>query len=348
MMQPPKYSWYYLLIIILFSLVIVSFLPSQKNNTAFAESPLPTPTPHAYYFPIISRGLQTSIPIVIQTPADRDNLGLTYWPDGNIGFVSPDKFYAAGNSGSMLTTGTVNDPAQTKRRVIMHTNQIFNYMGGGPVYVTQSGVMVLFYHAEVYLDGYENFHSSLGTAASWDGINFYDTGTIITAGYNGIVEMCGAPFAVNGEYIYVYFKDKLSDGTNINLAVARAPIADFDHWSGQWQKYYQGGFTQPGLGGVSSSLGTGNKYNRWMDIERVGDKYYMALTDASAIYLLRSNDGINWGNATEIIRSNNELFYPSAIYHNDRFYVFYTDSALGGFQRWQDAKLMRVELVNWQ
>lgn len=300
---------------------------------------------YSYYLPIIFKNPQPSTPVVIQTSEDRQQTGLTYWPDGTMGYIASDKFYAANGGTPVLTIGTLDNPAKTKQTVTIHTWQSFDYMAGGPV-IEYNGVIIMVYHAEQWLDGHTVFRSSLGTAASLDGVNFYDTGLAVTAPYTGTVEMGGGSIVENGDYFYLYYRDRMPNGAVNNLGVARLEKYKIFACCHEWKKYYQGEFSQLGIGGLSSSLEAGNSLNRWFDIDQIGNEYVMVTTDASSLYIVKSTNGINWGERVEIAHSDNELFYPSLIY-DGRFLVYYTDSVLGGFSRWTDARLMRLEVMGW-
>ena len=70
-------------------------------------------------------------------------------------------------------------------------------------------------------------------------------------------------YAIVGEYFYLYFKDLLYVGDQfrpVNLAVARAKIEDVLDAAEKgsevtrWEKFYQGSWDEPEIGGRPSPL----------------------------------------------------------------------------------------------
>jgi hypothetical protein len=116
----------------------------------------------------------------------------------------------------------------------------------------------------------------------------------------------GAPYLVKDGYFYVYFTD------SAGIGIARARIADViaaaqvgNVGNGIWQKYYNGSFSQPALGGQSSPIAPwGITHTQAVHSSYTG-KYYLALTfmawpDANgnpintSVKLYESADAINW------------------------------------------------------
>jgi hypothetical protein len=70
----------------------------------------------------------------------------------------------------------------------------------------------------------------------------------------------------------------------------------------------------------------------------------------SNIYMSSSVNGIDWEEFTQIVEDVGEHFYPSIIGKNGNalrkidgsFYVYYTYSVQGTWNRWNDAVLRRV------
>lgn len=312
---------------------------------------------------------------VIYTAAQRNTLGLNYWPDGNLGVI-PDGsgayyFYAANGSVSKRTRGPLTAPAQTGTADCSMTGgETFNYKAGGPIYKDPaSGRLLQFYHAEVHPGGdATKFYSVLGmgiSEGSWTA--FYDCGRTVQANMTQaqadsrtqVVEMAGSPYIVKDGYFYVYYRDTLTNGSSVNLCVARAPVTNVvaaatNHSSVAWQKYYSGAFSEPGLGGRSSSLESGNPTVRWMDIKWNSylRKYVMVLAGAGSypdLYMMFSDDGLNWSARTQLESEAGESFYPSLVGTNSAnpqelgrsFYVYYTYSVAGGWDRWSDAQVAR-------
>jgi len=323
---------------------------------------------------------------VIYTQGQRVTRNLNWWPDGNIGAVNNGDgtytFYAANGGRVAMTVGTLNKPFGSSTRILNIQNQIEanDYIAGGPVYRVDENTLLLFYHLEKSPGGDgRRFYSMLGAAVSTTRnnrghfIDFKDLGIIIRSNRpfrdNAIsaVEMLGAAFAEYDGYLYVYFSDYI-DGPyfwNRNqLAVARASVYDIreainNNTAPVFMKYYRGGFTENGLGGMSSQLEIGNPSIRWLDISFNSylNKFLMVAaqhiaSDQVDLYLAVSDDGINWSRRILIANDRGEKFYPSIIGLGDdpritgeEFYVYYTHSIIGAWDRWRDARLVRRRII---
>ena len=242
----------------------------------------------------------------------------------------------------------------------------YQYAAGGPVYYhADSGTLLLVYHAERWPGGASKFfYSLLGMARSLDGgSTWQDMGEIVSPELpfsdmsDSSTEVGGGPLVVAGDYFYVYFRDRLATGTNVNLAVARALRTDVlaaatGGYVASWTKYADGGWQEPGLGGRSSALEVGNPASRWFDASYCAplQSYVMVVSSGTPVdlYLMCSPDGLNWSGRQRLTNQSGELFYPSLIgpesgtrIFGDAVYVYYTSSAAGGFARWSDAVLAR-------
>ena len=267
----------------------------------------------------------------------------------------------------MLTTGTLLDPGATKQSVTITgvPKKTFSYLAGGPVFEDPySGARLMLYHAEDGGKG-KSFYSMLGMAISTDPAHqeFRDLGVIIKPTLpSGNAEVGGGSFAIVNGYMNVYYNDWTADG-NINVvSVARASMADLMTnaligRSTAFNKYYNGGWSEPGLGGKSSYLETGNPANSWLGVSY--NEYLNQLVmvssqwsgDGGDLYMTTSPDGVNWAPRTPLAVDPGEQFYPSIIGANGsitrarQFYVYYTDSQKGAWGRWNDAQLRRREIT---
>jgi hypothetical protein len=323
---------------------------------------------------------------VIYTKEQRDALGLFWWPDGNIGAVNNDNgtyvFYAANGPQIGMTVGSLDKLGEYASQGITVLNQKTdnNYIAGGPVYKFDENTLLLFYHMEKHPgnDG-TRFYSMLGVAASTTKdsqghfIDFRDLGLIISSNrpYSDTiahaVEMLGAGLAIYNGYVYIYFSDYI-DGTNFwnvnQLAVARASISDIatavnNNAAPAFMKYYNGSFSEYGLGGKSSPLESGNPSTTWLDMSYNSylSKFLMVAAQYKTpnqvdLYLAVSNDGLNWSNRMLISNEAGEKFYPTIIGMEDEprvtgkeFYIYYTHSIAGAWDRWSDAKLLRRKIT---
>ncbi len=320
-------------------------------------------------------------PEVVYTAQQRVALGLNYWPDGNLGVVTSGStygFYAANSGQGIYTTGTLDNPGGSIRNVTI-TNRLssYNYMAGGQVYDDPvSGRRLLFYHAEFNNPTSYQFYGEIGIAISTDAnkLQFRDLGPILrpnatkaqAAGFP--VDVGGGTFAVNNGKFYVYFHDYEPDATQSNTAVAAAPISTvianaLANQSTPFEKYYNGSFSQPGLGGLSSPLEPGNPNTRWSSVSYNSylNQYVMAVAESKdlednvhqvSLYLTSSSDGLNWGPRQFLAGGSGELFYPNLVgidgspnTTGKTFDVYFTSSQRGGFDRWTDASLMRISVT---
>jgi hypothetical protein len=294
------------------------------------------------------------------------------WPDGNFGVLSNGDgtydFYAANSSKIKVSSGPLTDPAAKK----VGTGKIWNipkktykYVAGGPVYEdAASGARLMVYHAEKHFGS--RYSVDLGLAVSFDpkGLDFFDLGPIITpnipVGANPYSsDLGGGTFAIKDGMFNVYFRDYLADpadGFSAELAVARAPLADVisNSIAGQrtdFTKYYNGGWTEPGLGGRSSALEVGNPANWWASVSYNDYLDQMVLVSSQwqaggtgpDLYMATSADGVNWSARQPLVLDGGEQMYPSIIgtgpdpqVTGQSFYVYYTDG-----KRWGSAQLAR-------
>jgi hypothetical protein len=294
------------------------------------------------------------------------------WPDGNFGVLSNGDgtydFYAANSSKIKVTSGPLTDPANKKigtGKIWNIPKKTYSYVAGGPVYEDPaSGARLMVYHAEKHFGS--RYSSDLGLAVSFDskGLDFFDLGPIVTpnipVGQNPYSsDLGGGTFAIKDGMFNVYFRDYLADpadGFSAELAVARAPLADLisNSISGQrteFTKYYNGGFTEPGIGGRSSPLEVGNPANWWASVSYNDYLDQMVLVSSQwqaggtgpDLYLATSSDGVNWSARQPLVLDGGEQMYPTIIgtgpdpqTSGKSFYVYYTDGS-----RWGSAQLAR-------
>jgi len=293
---------------------------------------------------------------------------ISTWPDGNLGPVSLGngmyEFYGASGSKPIRTIGTLDNPGANKKSVKINgvPKKAFDYLAGGPIYIDPAtGTKLMIYHAEVHGKKKADFHAYLGLAVASDttGLNFNDLGVILDANTRGPAEIGGGTYAIMNGYMNIYYKDWLADGSTAELAVARASVTDVvsNALAGRgttFNKYYNGGWTEPGLGGKSSYLEASNTANSWLSVSYNDylDQLVMVsaqwLPEGTDLYMATSADGLNWSSRVPVAVGPGEQFYPTIIgtgadpTHSDQsFYVYYTDSKKGGWNRWKDAQLVR-------
>jgi hypothetical protein len=144
------------------------------------------------------------------------------------------------------------------------------YAGIAGVYRDTDGKLYGFYHAEDQEDmpklgnaDIPGFHASIGLAISGDnGITWEKAGQVITSQkpkgwfiYEGQADTgAGLPCCTvskDGKYLYIYYEEHSRvGGRGVQICMARAHLADGPPLPGKWYKYYNGSFSQPGLGGM--------------------------------------------------------------------------------------------------
>ena len=70
------------------------------------------------------------------------------------------------------------------------------------------------------------------------------------------------------------------------------------------------------------------------------------------LFITSSDDGITWGPRQKLAKENGESFYPSIVSVNENpretgseFYVYYTFSKKGKWNRWDDAVIARRKII---
>ena len=286
---------------------------------------------------------------------------LPVWPDGTFGILksgSTYSFFAAHGSATPDGTptrglGTLDNPiayGTTMGIAIQNMKNNYGYVGGGPIYRNGS-LLLMFYHAETpHGDG--NFSTTLGMAKSTNaGDSWTDLGPIITANYPLIVtpgrcttDLGGGTFLINGGYFIVSFRDRLTDCSEIYVAAARAKVLDVVSAAENqndvvpWTKYFNGSWSEPGLGGRSTELADG-KHVSWRSISynsylRKWIMVAQARPDPSIrqvkLTLFQSSDGLFWTNRMQLESDPGNSGYPTIVgLGNDpgvsdaEFYVYY-------------------------
>ena len=189
-----------------------------------------------------------------------------------------------------------------------------DYAGSGSIFKAANGSdLLMIYHAENHLFGtvHSNgnpFYAGIGLARSTDGgITWERKGQILsahdpqlssqTSGGAGI----GTPSAIEANgYIYVFFREIDSQSKMEGIGVARTPIAD-DAVAGTWQKFFNGAYTSPGLGGAFTPLQITLDSNAKSDhrqpfvtFNTYLNAYVLTIVGNGGIYMCTSKDLVNW------------------------------------------------------
>lgn len=196
-----------------------------------------------------------------------------------------------------------------------------DYAGAGSVFPAANGTdLLMIYHAENHLfSGVDYagspFYAGIGLARSTDGGQTWTREGEIIAGHDAqqpTQQPSGAgaltPAAIeSGGYIYVLFREIDLQSHVSGLCIARAPVAS-DGAPGSWQKYDQGSFSTPGLGGTVTPLALtldpasikdqrqpSVSYNAYLG------SFAMVVVGNGGIYLATSQDLIHWSAGRVIV-----------------------------------------------
>ncbi len=252
----------------------------------------------------------------------------------------------------------------------------FDYVGGGPVYRVPDGEpgagnLLLVYHAERPATP---FWSWLGLAKSEDeGASWQDLGLIIGLPYNAksALDIGDSTLVVTTDpatrqkYFYVYFGTdttylsvaRASYDALLQAAFAEGEDATIFPATGQFSKYFQGQWNQPGLNGKSSELFPAVTGETDGDPEIYWSAYrnrFIAIMDnGQYIAYGESVDGLNWPAMQVVFGKNPQTAvygYATAVglgsdpsILGDTFYSYYTAWPKG--TSWQPATLNRLTLT---
>ncbi len=345
--------------------------PSSAPASSYVPTAVTTPVVSAAPSRAVARTCDMGVgPREVVVPrAKLVALGFKSWPDGIFGVLKDGPQYTfysaqASTNGSTIsrTVGTLDDPIAFEARTSVPIRDLkakLDYLGGGPVYRDrQSGMVLMFYHAERWPSGKsDQFWASYGIAKSVDGgLSWLDLGEFYTPEVpftNDIppgttssrsVPVPAAAYAIIDGYFYVYAKDRSSyDKPMTWLTVARAPVADVVKAALErdalvpWKKRYEGAWNEPGLAGRASGLEQGNPNTRNSDVtwnEYLG-KYVMVVIgslsqDRDGVYLIESDDGVRWGPRLLINDEPKLKLFPTIVGTGDdprvtgaEFYLYY-------------------------
>jgi len=206
----------------------------------------------------------------------RNRIG-KYSPDVSLGVINKGfgklHYYTPNGSKMYRFSGSLEKPGRSQRNVQINDLPAdrFSHVAGGPTFVDpRTGSLFMIYHAEVRRSSPRDYYTMLGLAICNDrrGLRFKDLGVIIKPNIEVnemlfSIDIGGGSFAIVDDYLYVYYRDYMDDGTSAELAVARAPLTELV-MNAQigvltpFQKYYEGEWNEPGYGGRASPLEVGS------------------------------------------------------------------------------------------
>lgn len=261
------------------------------------------------------------------------------------------------------------------------------YVGGGPVLRVPdghpgAGNLLVVYQAARLTDlvNQDGEYTMTGVAKSTDeGLTWTDLGLIVSANvpfkrgaapsvneYDGGTPGNLVPDA-SGRYFYYYFPDKVKSGgvggSDLTFfSVARVPMDEFLRAAFDcdtpralpfFEKYYQGKWDQPGLGGLSTSVlnpqsSAGDPVVTWSYYLK---RYVVIFDDTQTIGYADSEDGLHWPSVQRLTTASSaaSVLYAAPAGKGDdagvvgkEFYIFYTYYPNQG--GWGSASIRRLNV----
>lgn len=270
---------------------------------------------------------------------DSGALGLSYFPDE--GTASLDGPVGSGPVRLILTAGTSTFLVEgDSLRALDSATEVVapgpsgsfdNGYAGVSAVVRVGETFYGFYHAEDHEGlpeipgGIPGYYASIGLVTSNDGSTWTKRGQVLTSnkpkewqayenqGDRGAAEP-GAVVTTDGRYLLLYYTEHSRvDGRAVDICVARADLDAGAPLPGAFKKYYQGSFSEPGIGGrdtpvvTATHLGAANALEGHVTYSAFAERYLMVFgVDAyeerqaglpattSGIYAAWSSDGVAW------------------------------------------------------
>ncbi len=250
--------------------------------------------------------------------------------------------------GNSTHASSVFDPSCTDLNESCLGGYDAGYAGADFVYPASDGKdLLMLYHgatANRKDAGQLSSISVVGLARSTDGgISWQREGAVVSgpdpvppAGAQGVFGTVEPGAIISGGYVYAFYSYFPSPGSpdegGPQIQVARSPLAS-DASAGSWEKYYNGSFSQPGLGGrgsqvVPSASGCTRPAQPWPAYSSYAGKYLLFFICQEGWFFSTSADLVNW--------TEPERFYqaPAPIFSNgqetDENYVLVTPGEPGG------------------
>jgi hypothetical protein len=267
------------------------------------------------------------------------------------------------------------------------------YAAGGPIYSGLSGgALLMFVHLERYPTGdpQGGSYASIGLArssddgASWELLGeifqqnlTYDRyreepgrcGTDLENRRYGVSNTSFGQYVIRRDdgvpYFYIYGSDTQAppdDGDTpceVNLAVARARVSEVTEAAEEgevssWQKYDEGSWEEPALGGTSANVWPGlRRLSFDVSYNEELDRYLLAMVrplaaNRSGLEIATSADGVTWSAPALAFEAEGEIYAPTIVGtdadprtsgHSFDVYYVHSPRGLQLGSRWADAAL---------
>jgi hypothetical protein len=159
------------------------------------------------------------------------------------------------------------------------------------------GSLLGFIHVESSGTSHKKFRLGLAYSTN-DGDSWVYLGHVIgQQGDPDDLNITGTPYIIKDGYFYVYYRDA-AGACVACAAVAEVMEAAKKHRVTRWHKYFDGGFTEPGLGGRASALGVETDVLHSTAAYSTTKKKYI-LTGYNhgpgrGVWIAFSDDGVKW------------------------------------------------------
>lgn len=303
--------------------------------------------------------------------------GSVSWIDSKVGVVPGSNntwnFYAIAYQKMVKSSGTATAIASNGSTTctMSNTNNLHFYYGGPAYQDPVTGRDIVFIHEEKWQNNNNTlFYGTVGIAINDapNSTSFNRLGTIIQANIpkNGTYTHANQ-FGINvhNGYIYVYHADRNPDTTYIGCAISRCLLSDFVNSCvngnvPQFFKYYNGSWTQSGIGGLATGLDSSTFGNAGPEVKYISEiqkfvKIQLVATTGTETraILYISDNGLEWYPISKYIENETgEIFYPTIFGAGSdprvigrTFHVVYSKSVLGSFDRWQDLQVKYVTVT---
>lgn len=269
-------------------------------------------------------------------------LGLSFFPDQGTSIIQrkPLQLMITARDSSYILQGPVLQHLTTATKVLGPggPGEFDNGYAGMSAVIRLGSTYYGFYHAEDHEGmpalpgGIPGFYASVGVTRSDDGVTWRKLGQALTSsqpkswvaypnqGDRGAGEP-GAIVSKDGRYVYLYYTEHSRvQGRGVDICVARSELSNGPPLPGTFKKYYQGSFSEPGVGGrdtpviTAKGFPSANALEGHVTYSRKAGRYLMVFgIDAyqermsgapptnSGLYAAWSEDGLGWSPPRKLV-----------------------------------------------
>jgi len=231
-------------------------------------------------------------------------LGLSYFPDEGTALIQTEpllRLMVTAKDSSYIVQGPNLQHLATATKVLSPgtAGEFDNGYAGISAVIQLGRTYYGFYHAEDHIGlpalagGIPGFYASIGLTRSDDGVTWRKVGQVITSsqskswaaypdqGDRGAAEP-GAIVSRDGRYVYVYYTEHSRiNGRGVDICIARADLTSGPPLPGAFKKYFNGSFSEPGIGGhdtpviTARGFSSANALEGHVSYSKKADRYLM-------------------------------------------------------------------------